>query len=181
LRESSSPTFESGLPGCLMTHLQWDYVSSLQVEANHFGHFRKRYNKYQRSQGTAERRIRNEGPRRTQVLHRHLSSLGQGMENHSYEPVRLQSNDSRTVQHGEQQIGKHTSLQQRSSHQGDSNRNSGGSIGVSKHGRQPHVRNARYQARSSGNDSADLTILTETHKDSREGSKTRTSISQRND
>src|SRR5579859_6769653 len=81
---------------------------------------------------------------------------------------------------GKQQTGKYTSLQRRSTHQGDGDRHSDGSTGVSKHGRKSDVRDARYPTRSGANNSADLTILTKAHEDTRKSSKAGTSVSQGN-
>src|SRR5579859_256473 len=124
---------------------------------------------------TAQRRVRDERSRRTQILPRHPSPPGQGTENHPHQPVRLQSNDPRTIRNGKQQTGKYTSLQRRLTHQGDGDGHSDGSTGVSKPGRKSDVRHACYPTPPGANNSADLTIPTKAPKDTRKSSKAGTS------
>ena len=107
-------------------------------------YFRQGYGQHQRTQGSAQRRIRDEGYRRTQIFSWHPSSPRQGTENPPHQSGRLQSNGPRTVRHAEQQTSKYTSPQRRSAHQGGGRRNSDGAEGISKHGWKLNVRNARY-------------------------------------
>src|SRR5579859_4328488 len=143
-------------------------------------YFWKGYGQHQRSQSTAQRRVRDEGPRRAQILSRHTSPSGQGTKDHPHQPVRLQSNDSRTVRHAEQQAGKHSSFQQRSTHQGDGDRSSCRPKGIPKYGRKPHVRNARYQTGSCAMHPTNLSVFADPNEDPRKSSKACASISQRN-
>src|SRR5579859_2040262 len=169
----------TNLLGSLRIHQQDDKNHHRNVGGrSHY--FRKGYGQHQRSQSTAQRRVRNEGPRRAQILSRHTSPSGQGTKDHPHPPVRLQSNDSRTVRHAEQQTGKHSSFQQHSAHQSGNHGHSGRSEEVSKHGWQPHVRNASHKARLGAIDSTNLAILAETYDDSRKSGKASPSIRQRN-
>ena len=73
-------------------------------------YLRKGHGQHQRSQGTVKRRIRDEGPWRTQVFPRHSGPPRQGAKDHSHQSVWVQSNNPRTVRHAKQQNSKHASL-----------------------------------------------------------------------
>src|SRR5271170_5375402 len=157
------------LLGSMRLHQQGEGNYSCNVGGRSH-HFRKGSQQRQRSQGSARRGIRDEGYGGTQIFSGDSSSSRQGAKDHPHQSTRVQSNHPRTIRHARQQAGQHTSLKRRSTHQSEGYRHLDGPEGIPIDGWQYHVRNARHQTRSGAIDSANLTVLTNAHDETREGS-----------
>src|SRR5271169_946562 len=193
LRPQASPTGleseNSGLPQ--VNRLRSNLLGPLRVcqqgNGNHRRnvggrphHFWQGYGQHQFSQGTAKRRVRDEGPRRTQVFPRHPSPARQKTENPPHQPTRIHSNDPQSLRHARQQTGKHSSPYGRPTRQSSNHGHLDRSEGLSKYCRKYHVWNARNQARSRTMYPANLPVFADPIKDPRKGGKARASVSQWN-
>src|SRR5208282_3481597 len=82
----------STILGSLRLHQQDDEYHHCNV-GGRSNYFRQEYGQHQRAQGSAKRRIRDEGPWRTQIFPWHPSTSRQGTKNYPHQPGRIQSND----------------------------------------------------------------------------------------